>query len=580
MPRWNVRGSVPVVNPFAFLRTLISQLARRLRSIPKVGLRTALASPNSDLRVVQAVLADWRPARGPLLLVLGHRDSDWLKKFGRAGASPIAVIADPWEPTATTRALLAHPPYGAVLDVAGGDEHACVQRLLAIVAASAEGTRVRLLVDGLASSTAALPERLRRATQAKGNSPIVRSSALAIGEDVVVTRRTVNVTVRTAHYLGIGERDAEVRLADRAPHLALTSIARLPGTTVTARARLFHHNRRNSDSAQFEKVMRAPTMHVREYSGRLHWYSHMLLVHEQTLLPPSFRFPHSKFLDNPLARHLGDDVYSLKVSEGVSAQVDEVLYDLSGGWPSHFGHFISQGVAKLWGWEDAKAQYPELKAAVQVADRSEHSFEEALLTAYGIDSNDILWIDRPIRAQRIISASLLYQAMAPSFVHPRLHETWDRISTGLVKSDLQKHSRLFVSRTSEYSLRTCRNQKEVEDLFRAAGFTVYYPELHSVSEQAAAFSTAEVIAGFGGSAMFNLMHARSLKVLIVLSHESYAAMNEYLLAADRDCEIHYFWSEADIPPPENGVSEAAFQSTWEFDFKHNSRDLAELLGAI
>ena len=89
-----------------------------------------------------------------------------------------------------------------------------------------------------------------------------------------------------------------------------------------------------------------------------------------------------------------------------------------------------------------------------------------------------------------------------------------------------------------------------------------------------------VIAGFAGSNMFNLMHARKLEAMIVLSHDGYIARNEHLFSAVRGGEAHYFWSRASIPQPDGGYSKEAFHSEWDFDFEANGKELDEVVTRI
>jgi capsular polysaccharide biosynthesis protein len=78
-----------------------------------------------------------------------------------------------------------------------------------------------------------------------------------------------------------------------------------------------------------------------------------------------------------------------------------------------------------------------------------------------------------------------------------------------------------------HASRNCRNAVEVEALFAANGFKVICPELLDIGAQTGVFSNARIIAGFGGSAMFNVLFARQLETFIRLSHEAYTARNEH-----------------------------------------------------
>jgi capsular polysaccharide biosynthesis protein len=113
----------------------------------------------------------------------------------------------------------------------------------------------------------------------------------------------------------------------------------------------------------------------------------------------------------------------------------------------------------------------------------------------------------------------------------------------------------------------------VEAWFENEGFTIVYPERHPLPEQAALFAGARVVAGFAGSAMFNLMHAQKLEATIALSHDSYQARNEQLFAALRGGRLDYFRAAADIAGPADGSDRDAVRSSWAFDFDRFGADL-------
>lgn len=108
-----------------------------------------------------------------------------------------------------------------------------------------------------------------------------------------------------------------------------------------------------------------------------------------------------------------------------------------------------------------------------------------------------------------------------------------------------------------------------------------YPEDLDLGRQAALFAEAKVIAGFGGSAMFNLMFAELGTTTILLSHEAYnTARNEHLFTSLLGGNVHFFWSTPEIPHPPGAWSKPAFYSDWNFDFERNLAPLETLLDSL
>jgi capsular polysaccharide biosynthesis protein len=183
--------------------------------------------------------------------------------------------------------------------------------------------------------------------------------------------------------------------------------------------------------------------------------------------------------------------------------------------------------------------------------------------------------------ESVIATTPLWHNQLPYYVRPEIKPmVWDVIAEALIEPAAPTYDRIFVSRTPDRISRQCRNGADVEALFATHGFTVIYPEMLDLTQQAAIFAKARVIAGFGGSALFNTLFARNLETLIVLNHEAYTSRAEHLFTSFIDCEVHYFWSLPDAPRPESGWDRGQFFSPWEFDFARNGATLQKLLVSL
>lgn len=528
---------------------------------------------DGDAEIVRHFLRSLPARIGGILLAGGdvYAQAHWGALLARAGAefTRIAEPDDAW--------LRRRPPSRGVLDISGGDDVVRQRRWFLFAPHLVPGgafcsvdtpTRATARV---AWAEAVVPHPLRAETSARSRSVIASAS-----ETPAVAGRSVTLFTREPHVVLSSEREAEDLLARRNPGLTLTTSTRVPGASYDLRARVVQHES-TEPPRNFAETFSSPPMTLRRYDGALEWHGGMVLRHRQTLLPSSVRFPYAARPQAPTLQRADDGLYTLRDSAGEPRAVTGPVYDLTAAWPSHFGHFMSQSVAKLWGWDQAKAESPRLRAVVEVAPGVKPGFELDILTAYGIAPDDILWVGPRVRAHTVYSASLQFHNSDPQFMHPDLTQTWERLTTALTDPAVPTIERLFVSRQRHQPLRSCRNLAAVEALFEKHGFTVYFPEEHSVAHQASTFAGARVIAGLGGSAMFNLVHARAAHTLIVLNHESYVARNEHLISSSRDWDVHYFWSQAAIQHPVNGYSDAAFQSPWSFDFERNGAELERLL---
>jgi capsular polysaccharide biosynthesis protein len=398
---------------------------------------------------------------------------------------------------------------------------------------------------------------------------------------VVLSRDMVVATKR--HELLLKLREAEVGpiLGVREPELEVTELVHRKSKEFVSRATVFSHGDL-VDPSTFTSSYTVPALTGRHYRGRIGSPGGTLLYAGGTVLPDSFRW---YLADNPKNVRLTASVPGFSRLESRHVPRQELAgdyYSVDSSHSGHFGHLTTEVVSRLWAWDQAKQQYPGLKALFHLAPGTKRhpQLEIDLLTAFGIREEDIAWVNQPVWLESVASATPMWHNREPYYADPDIAQVWDRMTENLLaRSSLpETHPRLFLSRRAPN--RTCRNRPEVEDFFRERGFEVVLPERLPLADQVALFAGAEVIAGFAGSNMFNLMHARRLRTLIVLSHSGYVARNEHLFSAVRGGEAHYFWSRPDIPQPRGGYSKKAFNSSWEFDFAANGKELDEVLAGL
>ena len=117
-------------------------------------------------------------------------------------------------------------------------------------------------------------------------------------------------------------------------------------------------------------------------------------------------------------------------------------------------------------------------------------------------------------------------------------------------------------------------------MFAGNGFEIIYPEEYDLAIQARIFREAEVVAGYAGSALFNLIFSGSPKHVIVVSSESYTAKNEYVIASAAGHRVDIAWCAAEIPMPRGHWDTRAFNSAFSFDFEREGRFLSEVLADL
>ncbi|MGZ4437809.1 MAG: glycosyltransferase family 61 protein, partial [Nocardioidaceae bacterium] len=393
----------------------------------------------------------------------------------------------------------------------------------------------------------------------KALDPPSRELARSTGT-FLMSRDLILITKRLKHLVKVRDAEANRFLPSREPSLTVVELDSLRPGRLESRATVTSHQA----AVEIEALTRTllyPELHLRHYTGKIAFSGSTLMWSGHTIFPDSFRWHLTERADNP----------SLKAGSKLFARVDsehipqEVLkgnyYQLDSAYSGHFGHITTEVLSRLWGWDVAKKEIPDLKVVFRSRAREflAPHLQLGLFKAYGIAESDIVWVNKPVWLESVVSASPMWHNAEPHYVHPGMAEVWARLREGLLDGrPVGEHRKIFVSRGAGAKHRPCRNTPEVEDYFRERGFHIVYPEDLELGEQAAVFAGAEVIAGFGGSAMFNMMYAKNLKSVILLSHEAYTARNEHLYTSVLGADVHYFWSSPDLAHPEDDWTDEAF----------------------
>lgn len=417
------------------------------------------------------------------------------------------------------------------------------------------------------------PEALPAATGR--DAEMFRSTGAA-----VVSRNLIIARKRGKHYVKLRDAETNRLLPAREPRISVRELATSPAGVALSRATVT-----SQESAvpieHLPDSLPYPELHLRHYQGRIAFAGSTLMFGEYTILPDAFRHHLVSNFSNARITNVSGTFARIPAHFQPKETLAGNYYQLDSTFTAHYGHFTTEVISRFWGWDRAKELIPDLKVILRKHPKQpEPGFEREFFEAYGIATDDVVWTDRPVYLESVVSATPMWHNALPYYAHPGITEIWNRLAQNLIDPDIPVQDRIFVSRGSQIGRRTCRNRLDVEEFFRSHGFTIIYPEDLNLREQASIFAGAAVVAGFGGSAMFNMMFARKMTTAIILSHEAYTARNEHLFTSLLGGDVHYFWSPPDIAHPEKGWSQQAFDCDWEFDFDRNRKELEELLSSV
>ncbi|MGH1563826.1 glycosyltransferase family 61 protein [Mumia sp. DW29H23] len=304
-------------------------------------------------------------------------------------------------------------------------------------------------------------------------------------------------------------------------------------------------------------------------------YPRQLARQREFWLPDTFRHQHAPRLRHHGLVPSGDALTFMRPRwrpPGRRRWEGEPLFYLDSEFAGHFGHVTTEVVSRLWAWDEARAAHPDLRPLVSLrpGQTDVPAFELEILAAYGIDPESLVVQsgDEALEVPLLLAAD-------PQFENPRyadlaLADTWRRISDGLgaVTSPLRAE-KVFVSRGGR---RACLQAPQVERFFARRGFAVVRPEHYSYGEQVRLFEQARVVAGYGGSGLFTMMHAPRAKVVII-SGDGYVAQNEALIAAVNGSEVHYFWGRTHKAAQDPRKRKTVFADDFSFDLRRHRKAL-------
>jgi capsular polysaccharide biosynthesis protein len=293
------------------------------------------------------------------------------------------------------------------------------------------------------------------------------------------------------------------------------------------------------------------------------------------VLPASFRFPKH---ERPHVRSLVD--WSRRA---VLAPVHDEPVDLPGAWfhldnvmRGHFGHALTEQLSLTWAWDRARERHPGLRAvALERPGAEVAAWEHELYAAAGVDEYVVL--PGPARVETLVAATPAYAI--GSYVHPEVHATWARAGEALAARAAPgpRPPRVFLTRLT--GKRSCTDAPQVEALAAEHGFTVLRPETLPLSTQVAVVRSAEVVAGFAGSAMFHLAltarpaaTARPTRVVVVAS-DTYHAHNERQICASLGHDLT-------LVRGRSAAQEGAFTDVFHSDYTLDAEQWAQLRQAF
>lgn len=196
----------------------------------------------------------------------------------------------------------------------------------------------------------------------------------------------------------------------------------------------------------------------------------------------------------------GDQVQHLANATESAPTAASVLRGRSvfaGHFMAHYGHFITEGISRLWLNDFSKFSnvvfFPFLFGATK---HQFFPFHWNIFDQLGIKRESIRILRNPTQFEELWIPELIWPINRPAGAV--LHQTYSAIR----KHNSNPSLKIFLSRRSHPRL---ENTSEVDALFQKFGFEVIFPEEVPFDKQLALYSSSKVLAGFAGSALHNVV---------------------------------------------------------------------------
>ena len=181
----------------------------------------------------------------------------------------------------------------------------------------------------------------------------------------------------------------------------------------------------------------------------------------------------------------------------------------------HYGHFLTEGVSRYWylldnpvkGWKipTSKNPFGIKKRLKNIVNPSSSYWKKAMLT-FNINSNDILCVKKPIRADEIIVPQCsMYNRYK---IYQKHLDVTRRLAKNIIGTTKIKKDKtpVYLSRTKlNKSMRSYLGEEPIEEFCENMGCKIVYSERLSLKEQVILFNKHDVFIGCVGSAFHSIL---------------------------------------------------------------------------
>ena len=217
--------------------------------------------------------------------------------------------------------------------------------------------------------------------------------------------------------------------------------------------------------------------------------------------------------------------------------IDETVVFAGGGYIfSHFGHFLLEGLARLYPALDEKYKNIKFVFVVGRKTKSLPTFVMNFLSGLGIGPDRIILINKTTRFRGVYVPP--QGAVITQYISPVMGPVYDAISQNLGNADIETYDKIYLSRGKMNDGRTFGENK-IEKIFYKNGYKIIYPEKLPLSHQITLARNCKYMAGTAGTALHLALFMRAPGTVIQIKRNSLPGdsaeiQNDICVARDLD----------------------------------------------
>ncbi len=194
----------------------------------------------------------------------------------------------------------------------------------------------------------------------------------------------------------------------------------------------------------------------------------------------------------------------------------------------HYGHFITEGLSRLWPILDN--HYKDYKIAY-ISEAAEDKFNDFFLL-FGINKSNIIRIDKPTKFKSIIVPE-------PSIrLHDYCHEMYSETIIKILKNvPFTDKKNIFLSKKANRWTGKSIGEKYIQEIFSRNGYEIIYPEQMSIKEFLSLILSAKRVVASSGSSAHNAVFMRKKSELICLNRSDHHHHLQIMINKMRDLKV-------------------------------------------